>query len=221
MSSKLSFLEAKQIPITEYLGGLGFEPTKVLGNDCWYYSPFRDERTPSFKVNTKLNMWYDHGSGQGGTILDLGAKLNNCTLSEFVEKLSQGNYSHISFHRNSSFHNDEHKLRIVDVNILKSADHLYYLRKRKISERVATSWCKEVDFSIGRRIYKAIGFPNQSGSYELRNNWFKGSSSPKDISLINNNSRRICVLKGFMDYLSIIQLGPLAFKNVAFRKVYA
>ncbi|MEO5975958.1 MAG: toprim domain-containing protein [Chryseolinea sp.] len=215
MSSHLSFLVAKQIPITEYLSGLGFEPAKVLGTDCWYLSPFRDERTASFKVNTTLNLWYDHGSGEGGTILDLGAKLNNCTLSEFLDKLAQGNYSHLSFHRKSSAHNDEHKLRIVDVNLLKSADLLYYLRKRKISVGVATSCCKEVDFSIGQRIYKAIGFPNQSGGYELRNNWFKGSCSPKDISLINNNSRRICVLEGFMDYLSIIQLGPLAFKNLA------
>lgn len=56
---KLSFAEAKQIPIMEYLTGLGFEPAKVRGDDYWYHSPFREERTPSFKVSTKLNVWYD------------------------------------------------------------------------------------------------------------------------------------------------------------------
>src|SRR5687768_15516479 len=96
-ANKLSFAEAKQIPITDYLSGLGFEPAKTRGYDLWYHSPFREERTPSFKVNTKLNVWYDHGTGEGGTILDLGAKLHQCTLSEFLDKLSERNYSHISF----------------------------------------------------------------------------------------------------------------------------
>jgi DNA primase len=57
----LSFSQAKQIPITEYLSGIGFEPAKISGNDYWYLSPFRHERSSSFKVNTKLNVWYDHG----------------------------------------------------------------------------------------------------------------------------------------------------------------
>jgi hypothetical protein len=32
-ANKLSFAEAKQIPITDYLSGLGFEPAKTRGYD--------------------------------------------------------------------------------------------------------------------------------------------------------------------------------------------
>src|SRR6187402_3617261 len=95
----LSFREARQIPITEYLTSLGIEPAMIRGNDHWYYSPFREERTPSFKVNTTLNVWYDHGIGQGGSILDLGAKLHQCSLSEFIEKLSAGNHHGVFLQR--------------------------------------------------------------------------------------------------------------------------
>lgn len=64
-SRQFSFSEAKKIPITTYLLSLGLEPARVRGIDYWYYSPFRQERTPSFKVNTRLNVWFDHGTGGG------------------------------------------------------------------------------------------------------------------------------------------------------------
>jgi Toprim domain-containing protein/CHC2-type zinc finger protein len=205
-ANKLSFAEAKQIPITDYLSGLGFEPAKIRGYDHWYHSPFREERTPSFKVNTKLNVWYDHGAGEGGTILDLGAKLHQCTLSEFLDKLSEGNYNHISFHRQPLPQKPESKLEIIDVKDLNNPDLLYYLQTRGISNNTGKLFCKEVDFRIREKMYKAICFPNQSGAYELRNSWFKGSSSPKDISLISKNSDRISMLEGFMDFLSVTQI---------------
>ncbi|WP_079685327.1 toprim domain-containing protein [Ohtaekwangia koreensis] len=205
MNHKLSFTQAKQIAIVDYLAGLGFDAAKVRGDDHWYHSPFRDERTPSFKVNRKRNVWYDHGTGEGGTILDLGAKLNQCTLSEFLEKLSAENYD-FSFHRQPNTHKPENRLEVLAVNEISSPDLLYYLRTRGISKNLVRTYCKEVDFRIGERGYKAIGFPNQSNAYELRNSWFKGSSSPKDISLINNNSCSISVLEGFIDFLSLMQL---------------
>jgi hypothetical protein len=87
----LSYSEAKGIAITDYLSRLGFEPARVRGNDYWYRSPFRSERDASFKVNIKLNLWYDHGEGVGGTLLDLGPRLHSCTIREFVSKLEDSN----------------------------------------------------------------------------------------------------------------------------------
>ena len=76
----LSFAEAKKILITEFLSGLGVNPKKVRGNDYQYYLPFREETNPSFKVDNKKNLWYDYGAGEGGTILDLGAKFHQVQL---------------------------------------------------------------------------------------------------------------------------------------------
>lgn len=51
----------------DYLKTLGFKPEKIRNNDYWYLSPLREEKTASFKVNRKLNAWYDHEVGREGT----------------------------------------------------------------------------------------------------------------------------------------------------------
>ena len=215
--SRLSFTEAKQVPIIDYLSGLGFESAKVRGVDHWYYAPYRDERTPSFKVNAKLNLWYDHGTGEGGTILDLGAKLYQCTLNEFLDKLSQGSYQNITLPRQPiSIKVQENKLEVLTVAPLTDQNLLHYLSIRGVSKVTGQTFCKEVDFQIKQKQYKAIGFQNRSGAYELRNSWFKGSSSPKDISFIDNHSDKLSVLEGFIDFLSVQQLsevGTAGFKT--------
>src|SRR5690606_31293024 len=102
--------------------------------------------------------------------------------------------------------NPENKLSIISVADLRSQDLVNYLRGRGIDEDVACQYCKEVSFEIANKIYKAVGFENQSGGYELRNNWFKGSSTPKDISFIDNDSTKLYVVEGFIDFLSVEQL---------------
>ena len=79
--------QAREIPIVELLRNCHIHPQYVRGQDHWYLSPFRDEKTPSFKVNAKLNLYYDHGSGQGGDVVDLGRQLFRCDIKELLEKL--------------------------------------------------------------------------------------------------------------------------------------
>lgn len=69
---KLSITEAKEMDMSQYLSSLGHEPSKIRNNDYWYRSPLRKENTPSFKINRKLNQWYDHGLGKGGNIIYFG-----------------------------------------------------------------------------------------------------------------------------------------------------
>lgn len=204
MDMALSFSDAKKISIVGYLSSLGVEPAKVRGNNYWFYSPLRGEHDPSFKVNDKLNLWYDHGSGEGGTLIDLGAKLNSCSPAEFVQKLTPGNLD-FSFHQQPA-KEAESKLTVLTVGDLYSGELFDYLRNRGIDEDIAFRYCREVTFEIANRNYLAIGFKNDSGGYELRNNWFKGSSSPKDVSYIDNDSSKLYVVEGFMDFLSIEQL---------------
>ena len=67
--------EAKQISIADYLHSLGHDPVRQQGHNLWYKSPFRDERVPSFKVNTERNLWYDFALGEGGNLIALAGKL--------------------------------------------------------------------------------------------------------------------------------------------------
>lgn len=57
--------KAKQIDIVSYLAYLGFYPKIVRRNDFYYLSPLRNEKVPSFHVNRKKNVWFDHGSDKG------------------------------------------------------------------------------------------------------------------------------------------------------------
>jgi DNA primase len=203
----LTFSDAKKIPITGYLSSIGIEPARIRRNNYWYYSPFRNERDPSFKVNDKLNLWYDHGTGEGGTIIDLGARINSCSVAEFVHKLSDSKLGTHQFflHQPAQTQNDS-KLTIVSVDRLQTQEVINYLRGRAIDEDVASRYCSDVTFEIAGKVYLAAGFKNRSGGYELRNHWFKGSSTPKDISFIDNDSSKLYVTEGFIDFLSIEQL---------------
>ena len=81
--------DAKQLDLVDYLASLGHQPAKVRNQDYWYLSPFREEKTPSFKVNRPLNVWYDHGTGKGGDLIDFGTQYHRCTVRELLDRLSE------------------------------------------------------------------------------------------------------------------------------------
>lgn len=63
-------------------------------------------------------------------------------------------------------------------------------------------------YLTGGKPYFAVGFPNRSGGYEIRNKLFKGCIAPKDITHIRQEQpKETCYLfEGFMDYLSFLTL---------------
>ena len=66
--------QANQMNLVDYLYTLGFNPSKIRNDDHWYLSPFRNEKDASFKVNKTKNVWYDHGIGKGGNLVDFATE---------------------------------------------------------------------------------------------------------------------------------------------------
>jgi hypothetical protein len=199
---RLSLEEARQTDIVNYLSSLGYEPVKTRNNDYWYLSPLRTERTPSFKVNRKLNRWYDHGIGKGGNLLDFGTLYYNCTIGELLDNLG-GNLSFHQLHfvlENRG--KTESKITILKESAALSFALCRYLNQRNILVEVAEQFCKEVRYELNGKEYFAIGFKNDAGGYELRNSYSKLSSSPKDITTFQNGCSQAVVFEGFMDFLS-------------------
>lgn len=205
---KLSCAQAKQIDLVDYPASLGHQPHKINREDHLYLSPFRDEKTPSFKVNRKLNVWFDFGEGKGGNLIDFGTRYLKCTVNELLVKL-QGNKPAQAF----SFHpplqagekkdTSTGKILILDDRRLAAPFLFQYLQKRCIPVEIAEQFCREVDFLLYEKKYTAIGFKNDSGGYELRNQFFKGSSSPKDITFLDyGQEKNLTVFEGFFNYLS-------------------
>ena len=82
-----------------------------------------------------------------------------------------------------------------------------YLRERGISADGASRFCCQVEYRYNGKQFFAVGFKNNSGGYEIRNRFFKGCVSPKDITLIGWNSNVCHLYEGFMDFLSAVILG--------------
>ena len=203
--------EIKKIKLADYLQSLGYTPVKQQGRSLWYKSPLRNETDASFKVNTELNQWYDFGIGKGGNIIALAAELYH---SENVAYLLERIAERTPYIRPASFSFDEQKahnssFQGVQVSELSSPALLDYLRGRGINIELAKRECKELRFEHNGKPYFAIGFPNISGGYELRNRYFKGCLAPKDITHIRQQGeqRAACYLfEGFMDYLSFLTI---------------
>ena len=199
----------KQISITDYLQQQGYAPARVQGIHYWYYSPLRNERTPSFKVNTERNQWYDFGSGEHGDIIDLVCALHRCTTSEAIRLLSgakQVAHQEFSFGGKRKF--SERKLEILSAQPLSNPYLLRYLAARAIPLPVASAYCSEVLFQNMKRTYYAIGFANDAGGWEIRSPYFKGCIAPKAITTISKGTDVLQIFEGFMDFLSWQTLNP-------------
>ena len=202
--------EAKQIRIEEYLHTLGYNPVRRQGDSLWYKSPFRDEQEPSFKVNMERNLWYDFGAGRGGNIIALARELYaSDSLPYLLERIAEQAPSvrPVSF----SFGGQplsKPSFQQLEVVPLSSPALLSYLRQREINTELAKRECREVRYLTGGKPYFAVGFPNRSGGYEIRNKLFKGCIAPKDITHIRQEQpKETCYLfEGFMDYLSFLTL---------------
>ena len=199
----------KQIAITDYLQQQGYAPARVQGIHYWYYSLLRNESTPSFKVNTERNQWYDFGSGEHGDIIDLVCALHRCTISEAIRLLSGAKQvAHQEFSFGGERKISERKLEILSVQPLSNPNLLRYLAARAIPLTVANSYCSEVLFQNMKRTYYAIGFANDALGWEIRNMYFKGCIAPKAITTIKRGTDRLQIFEGFMDFLSWQTLNP-------------
>ena len=74
----MTYKEANNISIKDYLNSLGIQPVMEKGSYGMYRSPLREDNTPSFKVDYNANLWCDYGTGEGGTLIDLVMKQNGC-----------------------------------------------------------------------------------------------------------------------------------------------
>ncbi|SEW27446.1 toprim domain-containing protein [Chitinophaga arvensicola] len=201
---KLSCKEARQLDLVDYLASLGHHPQGISNQDYWYLSPLRTERTPSFKINRRLNSWYDHGIGKGGNLIDFGVLYFSCSVSDLLHRLALRATPDFSFHQPtvSADEKKEDKIVLLTTRQLNSSALLAYIQKRHIPLEVARHFCEEVDFLLYGKKYTVIGFRNNAGGYELRNEHFKGSSSSKDVTFINSHTEHVSVFEGFFSFLS-------------------
>lgn len=209
--------EIKSIPLAAFLSQLGHEPAARKGTRLWYKSPLRQEQTPSFKVETTLNCWYDFGIGRGGNIIGLAAELYQSTDLRYLMRCIANSYPVPSVQTVASSFPQRHSAPSMErfaVVPLKHRALVAYLQERGIPAHIAKVKCKEAHYSVNGRSYFAVAFENVSGGCELRNRYFKGCRGRKDISYLpwsrDGPSTECVVFEGFIDYLSALTLGIIS-----------
>jgi hypothetical protein len=209
--SPLNCQSAKDIDIVGYLADMGYHPVKIRGCNYWYCSPLREENTASFKVDRHRNRWIDFGDGSKGNLVDFGIRYHQCTVKDFLHDLQQ-NHPMVSTPVVSI--QSASPLIILQTKTLQSISLIRYVLKRNISVHVAKKYCEEIHYQVNEKKYSAIGFRNDLGGYELRNEWFKGCSSPKHFTRINNNCSEAMVFEGFFDMLTMSSIDPQTSKDL-------
>lgn len=205
--------EIKSIPLASFLSRLGHEPAARKGTMLWYKSPLRQEHTPSFKVETVLNCWYDFGIGRGGNIIDLAAELYQTTdLRYLMRCIANSNPVPSVQTVASSFHQRRSapSMERFEIVPLEHRALVAYLQERGIPAHIAKANCKEAHYSVNGKPYFAVAFENVNNGWELRNRYFKGCRGSKDISYLpwarDGPSSECAVFEGFIDYLSALAL---------------
>ena len=211
----------KQYPIVEYLERKGVKPVRRTAAYALYYSPLREETHPSFKVDTEKNLWIDYAEGKGGSIIDLCMRLEGCTLLEAIRILGQNapDITHVPRRESVQGTSKQESIRqavstsgvrrLIEISDTLPPHLLKYLEEdRCINLEKAMLFLRCISYEVRGLHYQAIGFANQSGGYELRDNGiFKGTIAPKDITpIFADRAEPVCIFEGFMDFLSFFSM---------------
>ena len=209
----------KRYPIVEYLERKGIKPVRRTPAYALYRSPLREDTHPSFKVDTEKNLWIDYAEGRGGSIIDLCMRLEGCTLSEAIRLLGRNapdctacssQKADMAMKRSSiPMASASGVRRLIEISDTLPPHLLKYLEEdRCIDMEKAMPFLRCISYEIRGLHYQAIGFANQSGGYELRDNgMFKGTIAPKDITpIFADRAEPICIFEGFMDFLSFLSM---------------
>ena len=215
----------QSISIVEIMAHLG----KNLAHDRsgMYYSPFRDESTPSFHIDVPTNRWYDFGTAEGGGLFEFVCRIAGITRGEVYDWLA-------SFRKmipESEYKEVVEKVKKTKPSrvIVDSASHEFtkyklieYAQRRAVSREVLEKYCEEVVYHIDSypdKQYFAIGFKNNGGGYVLRSSLSKKCTSSAMTTLSPEGKitemitgDKVLVFEGFMDFLSwlssVSQLSP-------------
>lgn len=204
--------QANQISILEYLSAIGTQPAKNLGSYSIYFSPFREEKTPSFKVDHKSNLWIDFGNdNEGGTMVDLVIKLNpSFSVEDALNHLTQMNLDSFSFQQQDN-HKDlkaDSKIQVYAVKPIGTNNAVSeYIESRGLTLFMARQFCKEVYFEVDGKKYFGVGNQNSNG-WSIRNKYWKGCTA-QGISIFGdpkgNGNSTLAIFEGIFDLMSYFQ----------------
>ncbi len=198
-----SWEKARNVCIVKTLAKLGHFPSRIAEKEAWFLSPLRSETQASFSVSLIKNLWFDFGLGKGGNTIDLVMSIKSCSVKDALEFLNDDINSFSFSPPIKKIQQKDLGISIIDVQFLNLRVLIKYLESRNIPFEIARNYCRQVWYRFKGKQFFAIGIRNHLGGWELRNKYFKNSSSPKTYSFINKNCKQLVITEGMFDFLSL------------------
>lgn len=212
MSIKPEILQkAKLVSIAEYLASKGIIPVSQEADELLYLSPLREDKSPSFYVNPKGNVFKDFAwEEHRGDAVKLVMLLEKCTFPVAVKILID--FTGYELPDFLSIFLPAAEMPKRGISVLREYDLtkstlINYAASRGIYFDLARCYLKQIKYKNRGIDYWALGFRNDSGGYELRNSILKNpiSTAPKDITTFDTGGRKtVAVFEGFFDFLSAL-----------------
>lgn len=211
--------KANAISLPEILQKIGCQPTKTKGQEIWYNSPLRSEKTASFQVNTAKNIWYDFGIAKGGDTVAfvcayLQSQSEDHTVPDALRWLRNMTFDVVTFFNLKDVTAEkEAALSLQSLRDITSRSLIKYLESRKIPLSVASKYLREacvLNKNTGKVLH-ALCIQNEVEGYELRNKFFKGCVGTKGITVIRGSevpAKEVYLFEGMMDFLSAVGSQP-------------
>lgn len=210
--------QAKAIPISVILDKLNIKPQRTNGHKQLYFSPFRNEKTPSFWVDSKKNLWTDYGDmdWKGGDSVHL------VRAYLFYQNMDYQVADALRWLRNMTGFIPVIQ-PVEDVEVLPKENNLElrytgkitkdflfkYGVSRGIPPAVLTQYFQQtIVFNKQTGLsFHTLSMRNDMKGYELRNEKFKGCLGRKYITFIRGTQPKpdgINVFEGAFDFVSVI-----------------
>ena len=199
------------ITMPDLLARLGFQGEERNG-ELWYHSPFRDERTASFKLTRDGRAWYDHGIGEGGDVVTFARRYWECDTSQALRQLSDlylgslfdtpptveprkradNAAPGLPLFAERERENREDERTGIEIGPITSKGLYWYLHHRGIDPQLAKRYLKEMRYKADDKEFYVLAFASDEGGWELRNgvgvsegkHGFQGNYGPKAITVL-------------------------------------
>lgn len=198
----------RTVSMHDILASLGYNTEHTSSN--LYYSPFRNERTPSFHINEATHQWCDHGSAalgkEGGDTISLVQKLKKCSFYDALEYLSTFTPSIvrnpadevISASKGASFAGSGISIEKAFNSFTSRMLLDYAVGKRCIPQSLLERYCSQVTYrntyvdratgEVKKNFHYAVGFRHADGSWTLRVPPVEGSKFKGKLSTGSNHT---------------------------------
>jgi hypothetical protein len=204
---------------------LGYKPLKQAGPELMYKGVLSPgDADPLFVVNKELDVWYDHSVRRGGNIIDFGMAYWNMPFAVVLKKIAEFIKIDGSDYLNPLIRKRRHAIRLPHYRVDEikplgnNLNITAYLTSRGIWE-TAQNTLSEVYYHVtdGKGVCKrfhAVGWQNELGSWEVRNQYFKGSLGHKAITFIGRDAGSLAIFDTCFSYLSWLIDNPCAFDSI-------